>query len=390
MGAILGHVRRSTSRAFTLGDAGVDLRSSGGTAGVPATPERALRLSSVWAALRLRSDLISTLPVDIYRKDGTGRRVAAAPTRLFRRPADGLLWHEWFQATQMDLDRYGNTFGHVVDEVGGYPVQIEPFPAAEVTILLEGRRITGYRVGRRQYERREIWHEKQYLAAGVPFGLSPLAYAAWAIGAGVSAQEFALDWFANGATPSGTLRHTEAVNLDQKVLDAAKARFKAATANRDLFATGKEWEFSPAAVDANSAQFLEQMDHSAVDVARYIGVPATAIDAAVKGESLTYANVSQNQLALLVNFLSAPIIRRELALTANALPQPRFMKCNTDSLLRLDPASRTDLVAKQIDSWVMTPDEARQLEDRPPLTPAEIELLKSRTSKATAQSEEDE
>ena len=57
------------------------------------------------------------------------------------------------------------------------------------------------------------------------------------------------------------------------------------------------------------------------------------------------------------------------------------MKLNADALLRLDPASRTSLMREQIDAWLLTPDEGRLLEDRPPLTDDDIDLLKSRTTK---------
>lgn len=370
MGVLFG--RPMQSRSLTLDDLGVPTRSATGTRGAPATADRALRFSAVWAALRLRSDLISTMPVHVYRKTATGQTPAPS-TRLFSRPSDGMLWHEWVYASQMDLDRYGNAFGQIVAREAGYPVQIELWPASEVTVLFTGRLIRGYRYGGKEFAPSEVWHERQYTVAGYPVGLSPLAYAAWAIGGGLAAQEFALDFYANGTHPTGTLRHTMEANLDPAVLRTAKARFKEATASRDLFATGKEWEFTPASVDANSAQFLEEQRATAVDVARYIGVPANAIDAAVSGQAITYANVAQRQLDLLTNFIAPATTRRELKLTADALPAPRFLKFNTDAILRLDPAARVDLTAKQIDARVRTPDEVRALENLPPLTPEQVD-----------------
>lgn len=377
MGLLFGsRGSRDQSRGL-LQDLGVPMRGAG-TRATPATPENALRFSALWAALRLRADLISTMPVDVFRYAPDGAQVPAPKTALFKRPADGVLWHEWVYSSQMDLDRYGNCFGRIVARDLGYPTQIELLPASEVSVQFNGTRIMAYRHRSEEIPPEQVWHERQYTVAGYRVGLSPLAYGAWAIGSGLAAQEFGNDFYANGAHPSGTLRNTEAATLPPKVMQAAKERFKLATANRDIFVTGKDWEFSPAAVDANSSQFLEQQRFSAVDVARYIGVPASAIDAGVAGTSLTYANVTQQQLMLLVNFLSAPIIRRELALTADALPAPRFVKFNTDALLRLDPGARTTLLGQQIDAWLLTPDEGRALNNLPPLTPEQIELLKAR------------
>lgn len=390
MGLLFGSRTRAATLPSLLQAAGIDPRSAG-AGGTPATPEESLRFSALWAALRLRSDLISTLPVDGFRYAPDGAQVPAPLSSLFRRPADGILWHEWLYSSQMDLDRYGNFFGQIVArDQAGYPLQIEPWPASEVRVLFNGRLIRAYRYGNTEFAPLDVWHERQYTVAGYRVGLSPLAYGAWAIGGGVAAQKFGLDFYATGAHPTGVLRNTEEAMLDPRVLDTAKSRFKAAVANRDIFATGKEWEFSPLSVDANSAQFLAQQDHSALDVARFIGVPANAIDAATSGSSLTYANLTQKQLDLLVNYLSPAIIRRERALTADALPAPRFVKFNTDALLRLDPTGRTDLMAKQIEAWTLTPDEGRALENRPPLTEEQIELLKSRKTAAKPVTADDE
>jgi HK97 family phage portal protein len=329
----------------------------------------------VWGALRLRADLISTLPVDVFRMQGD-RQVQAQTTPLFVSPAEGMLFHEWCYSSQVDLDRYGNTFGQIVGrDAAGWPTQVELWPASDVAVLLTGMRVTGYRFAGKVYSPRDVWHERQYTVAGLRVGLSPIAYAAWSVGNYLSAQEFALDWYAAGAHPAGTLRHTEAANLDPKVLDAAKQRFKVATQDRDIFATGKEWEFIPAQVDAQTSQFLEQMRSTAIDVCRFIGVPSFAIDASISGSAITYQNVTQAQLFLLVNHLGPAILRRERHLSHYGLPAPRFMKLNSDALLRLDPTGRTDVTAKQIDAWIRTPDEVRALENLPPLTAGDIALL---------------
>jgi HK97 family phage portal protein len=381
MGALFGRSAPTQTRAANLSAllaaAEVDVRGAAGLTGVPATPSQSMRHSGVWAAIRLRANLISTLPVDGFTKTGTlGAQVQkpAPLTPLFTRPAAGMLWHEWVYATQADLDRYGNAFGRIVARQNGWPVQVELWSAADVTVRGAGMLVTEVRHGGRAYDPVDVWHERQYLAAGVPLGLSPIAHAAWSTGTYLSAQQFALDWFSNGAHPSGTLRHTQAAELDPKLLDAVKARFKAAVAGRDLFATGSEWEYTPNAVDASTAQFLEQMTYGITDVARWFDVPATAIDGSPNGHaSLSYANVTADNLQLLVRHLAPAITRRELTLSANALPQPRFAKFNTDALLRLDPMGRTDLMAKQADAGFLTIDEARELENRPPLTPEQWE-----------------
>jgi hypothetical protein len=65
------------------------------------------------------------------------------------------------------------------------------------------------------------------------------------------------------------------------------------------------------------------------------------------------------------------VIRREKALS-KLTPMPRFVKLNTDALLRMDPASRATMQAARIEMRTLTVTEARALEDLPPLTSEQV------------------
>jgi len=354
-------------------------RSSTSAGSVSVTADTAMRHSAVWACLRLRADLISTLPLDVFRRvDGVQVEVPRPP---FLVSPDGGAWSSWMYASQMDLDRYGNTFGVISARDGaGLPTRVDLVDAASVTVRAVDGRVTEYRIGSTTYAPAQVWHERQYVVPGLAVGLSPLAYAAWSIGGYLSAQQFALDWFASGAAPTGHLRNT-ARTVDPDQADRYKSRFKAAVANRDVLVTGNDWEFTMAEVPASTTQFLDTMRYGVSDVARFLGVPSDLIDGEVSTGSITYANVTQRNLQLLVMNLGPAIVRREEALTA-ALPRPRFVKLNTDALLRMDPASRSTMLLAQVAGRVLAPSEARALDNRAPFTPeqvAEFDTLFGRT-----------
>jgi hypothetical protein len=50
------------------------------------------------------------------------------------------------------------------------------------------------------------------------------------------------------------------------------------------------------------------------------------------------------------------------------LPAPRYVKLNTDALLRMDPLTRQEVLRSKIESWFLTNTEARALDNNPPLT----------------------
>jgi hypothetical protein len=122
--------------------------------------------------------------------------------------------------------------------------------------------------------------------------------------------------------------------------DKVKERFNDQVMNGDLFVTGNDWEFNPIAAKASEAQFIEQMKFGIVDICRFLGVPADMIDADTSTGSITYANITQRNLQLLIMNLNPALRRREAAFSRRLLPQPRFARFNRGALLEMDLKSR--------------------------------------------------
>lgn len=330
--------------------------------------------SAVWAALRLRADLISSMPVDIFRRvDGV--QVEVPKPSVFLEPGGpSLRWKEFVYSTQVDLDSCGNTVGIVtVRDGSGLPSAIELVNIDDVTFKGKGPKLTEVRVGKTVYDNpaQQIWHEKQFTVSGMAIGLSPVAYAAKTINSYLSAQDFANDWFDNSTVPGGHLKNT-AKTLNKKEAGDVKANFKASVESGDVWVSGKDWEYSMLSAKASESQFIESMQFSITDAARFLGVPGDVIDAAVQGQAITYANISQRNLQLLIMNLGPAIDRREEAWSYGLLPRPRYAKANTSALLRMDTKSRLEAHKVAIDSRIYPPSRALDLENMPPLTPAEV------------------
>jgi len=339
-----------------------------GTSGGPAavTQETALRHSAVWACLRLRANLISTMPVDLYRKvDGIQVEVPK-PAVLVTPGGDEVEMPEWMYSSQFDLDRAGNTVGLITARDGlNLPARIELVPSSDVTVRMRKGKKT-YRIAGTTYEPNEVWHEKQYTVPGLPVGLSPVAYAAWSISEYLSIQQFALDWFSSGAVPSAHLKNT-AKTIDPKTADETKRRFKAAVQGRDLFVTGNDWDYQMIQAEQAGADWIAAKNFGIGDVARFFDCPADLIDAAVSGSAVTYANMTQRNLQFLVMSLGPAVSRRENALSRLS-SRPRFVKLNRNALLAMDPQTQASVLKTRIDSRTLTPSEARAFYDQAPLT----------------------
>lgn len=333
--------------------------------------DTALRQSAVWAALRIRANMIGSLPVDLYRRVGNGPgaiNVARPKTAFLESPDGEQDFADWMWATQFDADRAGNTIGLITARDGfGLPARVELAPIDEVTVRCRGPQVKWYRIGGTKYQPEEVWHFRQYRLAGHAVGMNVVTYAAASISGYLSAQKFALDFYRAGGMPSGVLRNTEQ-EVDPKQSEVMKRRFRAAIADRGIFVTGRDWDWTAVAAEGAAQAYLEELRWGTADVARWFDVPGDLIDAAMSGSAITYANIGQRQTALLVNHLGPAIQRRERNLS-RATPSPQFVKLNSDALLRMDPETRARVLLADVQGRVRTVSEVRAIYDLPPLTP---------------------
>lgn len=344
----------------------------GGTFAGMVTEKSAMEQSAVWAAIRLRADLVSTMPIDVYRYaniDGTKIQLDVPPSPFMSDPS----FMEFLYSTQVELDRTGNAIG-IIREVDGLgkPAVIDLQASSSCDVVIKDNQISAYRINGEEYDPSVIWHEKQFTAPGLHVGMSPVMYAAYTLGQYRTVQEFAMSWFMSGQGPRASLKNSEK-KLNTREATLVKEAWRASQNAGEPFVHGSDWEYSLIQADKASSDWIEAQKLTLPDVARFFGVPADLIDAAVAGgPSITYANITQRNLQFLIMHLGPAIIRRENTLT-QMLPRPRFVKLNTDALLRMDPASRALMIKTQIEARTLAPSEARALDNRQPFTSAQIQ-----------------
>jgi HK97 family phage portal protein len=353
---------------------------------VNVTQDRALAHSGVWAATRIRADLlISTMPVDVYRDVDFGNGPVATTSGslppILASPG-GREWRRshWMWASQHSLDMVGNAIGIIRERNGvktpeypdGLPSRIDLQDYRDCAVQMYKGKKT-YKIAGTIYQPREIYHEMQYRLGGLPVGLSPVIYAAACIGEYLSLQQFGLDWFAGGGVPKAWMRNT-AKRLQGGDRDQAKQWYSDTIRNGDLMVTGNDWEYNMIQAEQAGTEWLEGRRYGLVDIARFFAVPAEMLDAAVQGQSITYANITQRNLQFLIMNLGPAVYRREEELTL-LLPAPRYVKLNTKALLRMDPETQQKVLRSQLETWQLTLAEVRDLDDRRMLDKAQIDEM---------------
>lgn len=342
----------------------------------PITADDAMRNSAVWAALRRRANAVSMLDMAFWRSIQSAGDTLLVPVGhppIFDSPSTdpNVTWAEWLYSSQVDLDRFGNTFGLIkLRDALGFPKKIDLVPAGDVRVCMAKDGTVSYKIGRTEYPASDVWHERDYTVAGLPVGLSPLTNAALTISQHKSAQMFSINWFTNNAMPAGILKNT-GVKIKPDEAQAAKNRFKAALqGGGDVFVTGNDWEFNPVTAQSNDSAWLSSMGASATDIARFLDVPGDLIDApTAPGTSIVYANIVQRFTQFLTVHLAPALQRRQATFSRRLMSAPRFCEFDTAKLLRMDPASLSTMLGQQIKDRIRTPTEVRsEFYHLPPLT----------------------
>jgi HK97 family phage portal protein len=345
--------------------------------------EQALRISTVWACLRLRADLESTMPIDVFRRINGVQVEQVKPPVLVTPGGSEVSIVEHLYSSRIDLDSVGNAVGIIhARDGGGRPsvIQLADTDRVQLRQAKSGERT--WKIDGKTYTPAEVWHERQYTASGCPLGLSPIAYAARTLDNSLSAMDFASEWFGNNATPGQHLRN-KAKKLNPRESDIVAERYRSKVRNGDVFVTGSDWELNLISAKASEAAFLEQQGATHLDVCRFLGVPGDMVDVSANGSSITYANVTQRNMQLLIINLGPALARREDHYSRLLLPAPRYMKFNPAALLRMDLAGRYAAYKVGVDGRWLPPSRVLDLENMPPLTPdEEAEFARLFTSKA--------
>lgn len=353
----------------------VGMRSAAGTR---VTADHAMRLSAVYAAVRLIAETFATLPVNIYRVAADGERSQARDHWLFplltRRPNRYQNAFEWREMLQGHLTLRGNAYCEIVDDAKGQVTDLIPLHPDRIKIEMTGNDPGDYRyvVTNRdgtidRFNRGSIWHLRGLSADGI-MGLSPIAMARESIGLGLAAQEYGGRFFANDATPSGGW-----IEYPHKFPDAAARqtfresfqKFQGGKNRGKVSVLEMGMKYHEVGVNNKDSQFLETRKFQVTDIARWFRVPPHMI---ADLDRATFSNIEQQSLEFVKYCLTPWAERWEASLEAEIADDDAIeVEVDFDNLLRGDSAARSAYYSSGILNGWLTRNEARAAENLPPL-----------------------
>lgn len=327
----------------------------------------ALQMSAVISCIRLRANTIAQMPLTSFREGADGTSVPAArQPLLIVKPSPTVSRSAWLTQMSISRDLWGYAAGLITSRTSdGFAATVEWLPPAELSTTP-----TTYAKwpvfsfnGRKLDPRDVIVIPSTFVLPGNPLGLAPLERTGL-VDLNKKARDFGADWFRNGAVPSSVISTPE--TLTQEQADAMADRAASKWRRRKPAVMGSGMTIEVLKMNAEESQFLETLRHVQVDICQSFGVPPEKVGIATSGSSVTYSNREQQQSQFLIDGINADLVAIQESLT-EALPRPQFVRFNTAALLRSDIGSRFNAYEVGIRSGVMTPNEARRLEDWQPI-----------------------
>lgn len=345
--------------------------------GYSSTPERALQVGDVWACVGVLADAAASVPLIPYRRTGTGRvRLSTGKLAgLLDRPAPAVTQANLVAQMVSHLTLWGNCY---LGKFRGEDGRVEQlgclFPDYVSVELVAGMplyTVTNPQTGRQSFHGIEdITHIKAMSTDGL-VGLSPIKQCKIALATASGLGDFTAAFFHNGGRPSGIItvpQGTRKDALESLTMDARAKHGGARNAHRIAVITG-EMDWKPMTGPLDDLQFVEQRKLSTAEIARIFRVPPWMIGAP-SGDSLTYSNTEQQQLAFVTHSLRPWLVVIEQAFSADPdlCPGAIYTEFLLDSLLRADSKTRAEIYALALDplqGW-MTREEVRRLENLEP------------------------
>lgn len=342
--------------------------------------DRALQISTVFACVRIVSTVTASLPLDVFIKDGTGRRKVrkdeSSLARLLQyRPNTYMTATEFREAMTMQLCFYGNAYAYIDRNSNGDVVSLMPLLSVNMDVILSEDKKIIYRYKKDReyadYSHEEIFHLKGFGYNGI-VGLSPIAFAAKTAGVAVAMEDQQRDFYVNGAKSPKILSTNGAV-LSKEQRAQIEENFKEIAngpVNKRLWILEAAFSTYDIGVSPQDAETMAARKFQVSEIARFFGVPPHLVGDVEKSTSWG-SGIEQQNIGFLQYTLAPYLTRWEDAIERWLIKPADVGKIhaehNLDGLLRGDSTSRANYMATMRREGLRTINELRRLDNMPPV-----------------------
>lgn len=353
-------------------------------AGININADTAVQCSTVYSCARVISEAIAVMPLCLYeryKQDGANADKKAEDHYLYdilhKTPSELLTAYAFKDLMITNLLLYGNAIA-VID---GYPNKVKGLdvvPPWCVTVLKSKKRKTLvyeiqesdiHFVEKGRYHAEQVIHVTGFTFDGLT-GASVVGILKNAIGLALAAEEYGSSYFRNGSRPNGYIKHPAKLTPEaRKNLKEDWEQQHRGSINAGRVAVLYEGaEFVPTEGNPADSQCVDIRKLQVVEIARMFKVPLHLLGDMSQAK---YSNLELLNAILVIHCLVPICTKIEAELNRKLLSRKEqssyFFKFIVDGLLRGDAVSRSNALQTQFQHGVISPNEWRELEGRPPI-----------------------
>ena len=339
---------------------------------VEVNEDSAMQLSAVWACVRLLSETVASLPVNVYRKTPKGRELAPdhwLSLLMARKPNRYQTKVEFFETLMLNLALHGNAYAKIT-KVGGKIRSLLPLMASQIEtkLLADGSVVHLYHADGNVdvLSAESVWHVKLY-GNGI-VGKSPLAFGRNMFGIAQAAEQSVGKIYANGGKPSGVLSFDRLLTPAQRA--SVRENFATLTTGTDdrLLVIEQGMKFDAVSMSPQDIELLASRKHQIDEIARWFGVPSILINQ--NEGSTTLGSSTAEIISGFYKLNLRPYLERIEASVKTWLFTPEEanqyeFEFDFEGLLRSDLKSRLEGYRTAVAGTILTPNEVRRIEGWP-------------------------
>lgn len=343
--------------------------------GVSVTSDTAMRLTTVQNCVRVRAFTIGQLPCHVMMRNGRIREQAAdfyLYEKLHDQPNSWMNAFEFWAMAEANVLLRGNFIVYKAIGTGDEINELIPIPGNMVNQITQNPDYSiDYEINFsngdvRHLSNRQVMHLRGLTLNGYS-GVSPIEYARETIGLGIASERFLARYFGNGMHPGAIIQHPQSLSAPAhaNLRKNLKEKYEGLGKTHELMLIDEGMKIDFPTIKLVDAQFLEQMKMTEAQICGLFRVPLMLVQSGDKAP--TYASAEQFMLSYSIYGVTPDCVNYEKSIRRDLLTEEErkryYAKFNINALLRGDFKTRMEGYQTAINCEVMSPNEARDLEE---------------------------
>ena len=346
------------------------------SSGKSVTVDRAMKLSAVWACVRIISTSVAGLPLSVYRRMPDGSRQDARDVQvhdvIHTSPNEDMTACQNWKAMVASMLLWGNGYAEI-QRIGNRVVALDFILPSRMRLDVDesGRLEYWYRSAtgdERQILRGDMLHIPAFSLDG-RIGLSAIRYGVDVFGAAMAADDAANSTFKNGLMPTVAFKVDRVLKAEQReeFREYVQAVSGALNAGKSpVLEQGVTPELI--GINPNDAQLLESRAFGVEEICRWFGVDPSMIAHGNK-DSNWGTGLEQKKIGFLTFCISSITNQIQQCVNKRLLTpverQSLYSEYSLEGFLKADSQARAEFYSKMVNNGIYTRDECRVRENLP-------------------------